>query len=89
MEICLQPERRAFLGKAVFLLGGATVASVLPASLLAASPACMATDPCRDWQLDDMCSAYPPYAYRHDAGQARMRARAASQVDPLDALFAA
>jgi len=89
MEICLQAERRAFLGKAVFLLGGTAVASALPTSLLAASPACMATDPCGDWQLDDMCSAYPPYAYRHDAGQPRRRAQAASQVEPLDALFAA
>jgi hypothetical protein len=45
-------ERRRFLGGI---------------SLSFAGVAAGATDPCGDWQLDDMCLAYPPYAFRTGA----------------------
>lgn len=89
MEISFRPERRSFLGQAVFCVGGAAAGVTLPVSLLEASPACIATDPCGDWQLDDICSSYPPYSFQRDAGQARGAHQSHGLVDPLDALFAA
>lgn len=84
---CFQQGRRGFLGQAIFCIGGAASGAVLPVSLLQASPACIATDLCGDWQLDDICSAYPPYAFRRDAGQPRHARQQSGHVDPLDALF--
>jgi hypothetical protein len=78
---------QSFLGQALFCIGGAASGAVLPVSLLQASPACIATDLCGDWQLDDICAAYPPYAFRRDAGVPRPARQQAGLVDPLDALF--
>jgi hypothetical protein len=83
-----QPGRRSFLGQAVFCLGGVAAGATLPVSLLQAGPACLATDLCGDWQLDDICSSYPPYSFRRDAGHARDAQYPEALVDPLDALFA-
>jgi hypothetical protein len=80
-------DRRAFLSRVALSVGGVAVASALPVSLLQASPACLAHDPCADWTIDDMWAAYPPYAFRRDSEQPRMAA-AAVHLDGLDALFA-
>ena len=85
----LEPARRAFLSQVMLSVGGIAVASALPVSMLQASPVCIARDLCGDWQLDDMCSAYPPYAFRRDAEHPPSVARNAVHLDGLDALFAA
>ncbi|HXC60080.1 MAG TPA: hypothetical protein VN645_12235 [Steroidobacteraceae bacterium] len=60
-------SRRQFLGRVTYTIGGVTLASC-PVSLLQAAPsACLVDakawpDACGDWQLDDICLAYPPYA---------------------------
>lgn len=62
-------DRRNFLGSIVVTAGGAAVTALVPVSLLEAREACAAVavgghaDPCGDWTLDDMCNAYPPYAF--------------------------
>lgn len=67
-------DRRSFMGRIVLSAGGGIAATALPASLLQAgeymsgvAAACVATprqpDSCGDWKLDDMCTAYPGYAY--------------------------
>jgi len=62
-------DRRRFLGSIVVTAGGAAVTSLAPVSLLqarqagAAVAACGYADPCGDWTVDDMCNAYPPYAF--------------------------
>jgi hypothetical protein len=82
-------DRRAFLGRFALSVGGVAVSAALPVSLLEASPAaCMAFDPCGDWTLDDMCGAYPPYAFRRDADHPRDARHQAVHLDGLDALFA-
>jgi hypothetical protein len=78
--------RRAFLGRIAVSVGGVAVASALPVSLLEASPACLPHDPCGDWQLDDVCGAYPPYAFRRDADHPRDASRDPVHRDGLDAL---
>jgi hypothetical protein len=61
-------DRRRFLGQVTITVGGAALGAVLPVSLLQAAPAAclvdasMWPDPCGDWQLDDICNAYPPYS---------------------------
>ena len=61
-------HRRQFLGRVSLSVGGAAFGTLLPASLLRARPAaCLVDaaaypDACGDWQLDDICLAYPPYA---------------------------
>jgi hypothetical protein len=82
-------DRRAFLGRMVVSVGGVAIASALPVSLLEASPACLASDPCGDWQLDDMCGAYPPYAFRRHADHPRDARHDVAHRDGLDALFMA
>jgi len=63
-----QIDRRQFLGRVSFTLAGSAAANLLPVSLLQAAPAaCLVDakawpDACGDWQLDDICLAYPPYA---------------------------
>jgi hypothetical protein len=79
-------DRRSFLNGFALSVGGVAVATALPVSLLQASPACLAHDPCGDWTLDDMCAAYPPYAFRRDAELPRT-APTPAHVDGLDALF--
>jgi hypothetical protein len=82
-------DRRAFLGRVALSVGGVAVASALPVSLLEASPAaCGFQDPCGDWTVDDMCNAYPPYAFRRDADQPRSPPAAPVHRDGLDVLFA-
>jgi hypothetical protein len=81
-------DRRAFLNRVALSVGGVAVASALPVSLLQASPACLASDPCGDWTVDDMCTAYPPYAFRRDAEQPRAAVAGGVHLDALDALFA-
>lgn len=60
--------RRQFLGQVTLSFAGVALGSLAPVSLLQAAPAaCLVDasawpDACGDWQLDDMCNAYPPYA---------------------------
>lgn len=65
-------ERRRFLGGISLSFAGVAAGGMVPVSLLQAAPQCVvlatgATDPCGDWQLDDMCLAFPPYAFRTGA----------------------
>ena len=79
-------DRRAFLGGISLSIGGVAVAALLPASLLQATPVglvCAAHDPCGDWQLDDICSSYPPYAFRIDTGVPR-HGRVTANVEAAD-----
>jgi hypothetical protein len=82
--------RRAFLGKVTVSVGGVTLGGLLPASLLQAAPAaCLVdaarfSDPCGDWQLDDVFTAYPPYSL-HPASPVPREARIGAGVDPVDA----
>lgn len=80
-------DRRAFLGRIVVTAGGVAIGAALPVSLLEASPACLPLDPCGDWTVDDMCLAYPPYAFRRDSDVRRTRQQPVVR-DGLDALFA-
>jgi hypothetical protein len=70
-------DRRAFLGRFTLTAGGVAASAFLPVSLLEAAGRCdgvrlvASTDPCGDWCLDDMCGAYPPYAFRLDTGVTR------------------
>ena len=68
-------QRRAFLGRITVTAGGSLVAGLMPVSLLQAAPLTarcgVAHDPCGDWQLDDMCLAFPPYAFAIDSGVPR------------------
>lgn len=86
--------RRGFLIRIAATAGGATAASLLPVSLLQAGEVCAAVatpgyaDPCGDWTLDDMCSAYPPYAFDIRRGAARNAAPAAP-IAPVDAMWGA
>lgn len=68
--------RRGFLGCITLTAGGVAAASLLPAPLFAAVPRaaggpldCAVADSWGDWQLDDICCSYPPYAFRIDAGR--------------------
>jgi hypothetical protein len=63
-------DRRTFIGRIAVTAGGGVAASLLPVSLLQAGEvaACLVTpacppDQCGDWALDDICNAYPGYAY--------------------------
>lgn len=65
-------SRRRFLGQITLTTGGLAVWGLAPASLLEASGVRLVCttafhDPCGDWTLDDMCNAYPPYAFRTPA----------------------
>jgi hypothetical protein len=66
------PGRRRFLGQVTLTVGGVAVSGV---SLLEAAPAtCLVhsaayPDACGDWTVDDMCGAYPPYAFDTGASQ--------------------
>lgn len=60
--------RRRFLGQVTLSVGGVALANFAQASLLVAPASCVQvaagfSDPCGDWTLDDMCGAYPPYAF--------------------------
>src|SRR5688572_11935757 len=65
----LPTDRRQFLVRIAITAGGSAVASLLPASLLQAHGVCAVVEPgpvhepCGDWTVDDMCNAYPGYAY--------------------------
>jgi len=81
--------RRAFLGKVTITLGGLTLAGTLPVSLLQAAPAaCLVdasryADPCGDWQLDDVFTAYPPYSL-HPAPAMPAASPVSGRVDAID-----
>ncbi|MEO8309021.1 MAG: hypothetical protein ABI616_13380 [Pseudomonadota bacterium] len=72
-------DRRRFLGQVALsvsgvALSGPSLAEIAPASLLGIEPACPASasayaDACGDWTVDDMCGAYPPYAFNTGASQ--------------------
>jgi hypothetical protein len=85
-------DRRNFLGRIAISAGGGIAASVLPASLLQAgetsarvTAACVATplhpDRCGDWELDDICNAYPGYAYDVSRGPGACSAAMAGVAD--------
>jgi hypothetical protein len=83
-------DRRSFLGGVTLTVGGAVVTSLLPVSLLQAAPAaglaCGYQDPCGDWTVDDMCGAYPPYAFRVDTGIPHA-GRMTAHVEPVDQMW--
>lgn len=76
------PERRQFLGRVSLTLGGTAVGAWLPVSLLDAAPAACFADACGDWQLDDICIAYPPYSLHMESPAPREAGSAL--VDPAD-----
>ena len=67
MSGALSMDRRRFLGQVALSLGGIALSGVAPASLLQAAP--VYWDACGDWHVDDMCGAYPPYAFNTGASQ--------------------
>jgi hypothetical protein len=80
--------RREFLGQVSMTVGGATLAALLPVSLLeAATPAaCLVNaaawpDPCGDWQLDDVFTAYPPYSLHPAAAVPAVHATSGNVAD--------
>jgi hypothetical protein len=83
------PPRREFLGKVTISIGGVTLGGLLPAALLqAAPPACLVdasrhADPCGDWQLDDVFTAYPPYSL-HPAHPLPREPAMCVGADPVD-----
>ena len=82
-------DRRAFLGGVTLTVGGAVVTSLLPVTLLQAAPkgmACGFHDPCGDWTVDDMCGAYPPYAFRIDSGVPHA-GRMSARVEAVDLMW--
>ncbi|MEO6186697.1 MAG: hypothetical protein ABIP38_15005 [Steroidobacteraceae bacterium] len=82
--------RRQFLGRVTITVSGAVLGATLPASLLQARPAaCLVDaaaypDACGDWQLDDICLAYPPYALHLQPGVPASAATSAA-VEAIDA----
>lgn len=88
-------DRRNFMGRIAISAGGGIAASVLPSFLLQAgeasarvATACVATplypDGCGDWKLDDICNAYPGYAYDVRRGSAAPAAMTdAADVDRM------
>ena len=88
-------DRRQFLEQATITVGGVALGAVLPVSLLqAATPAACLVDAqawpdhCGDWQLDDICNAYPPYSL-HPAPHVPVVMPISASVDPADAHWAA
>ncbi|MEO8313982.1 MAG: hypothetical protein ABI645_04215 [Pseudomonadota bacterium] len=87
-------DRRDFLKGMSFTLGGTTLATWLPASLLQAAPAaCLVDatawpDACGDWQLDDICIAYPPYSLHMKPAMPQNSVMNA-QVEPVDSHWVA
>jgi hypothetical protein len=80
-------DRRRFLGSMSFAVGGVAVGSWLPAALQAAPAACLANaaalpDACGDWQLDDICIAYPPYSLHMKSSVCH--ATASQEFEPVD-----
>lgn len=75
-------DRRRFLGSVSFVAGGAALGSWLPVSLLQAAPAACVVDSCGDWQLDDICIAYPPYSMHMKSGVCQ--ATVTPEFDPID-----
>jgi hypothetical protein len=76
-------DRRHFLGSLSFIAGGAALGSWLPVAVLQAAPAVCMADACGDWQLDDICIAYPPYSMHMKS--AAPSAAAQPQFDAIDA----
>jgi hypothetical protein len=82
-------DRRAFLGRITITVGGAAAAAVLPVSLLQAAatsrfPSCVVHDPCGDWELDDMCNAYPTYSMHLDTGGVVRNKGMSASIEPVD-----
>ncbi|HUG73012.1 MAG TPA: hypothetical protein VMK82_06300 [Steroidobacteraceae bacterium] len=95
MSLSIAPlDRRAFMCRVVWTAGSAVTAALLPVSLLEAGEVCAAVatpqypDPCGDWTVDDMCSAYPPYAYDIRPGTLR-HAPLTAQVAAADQAWVA
>jgi hypothetical protein len=87
-------RRRRFLGTVTITVSGAAMGALLPASLLQSAPAACPVDAsrypdaCGDWQLDDICNAYPPPSlHLHPAVPGVMRMNAA--VESVDAHWVA
>jgi len=68
-------DRRLFLTRASWIVGGVAVSGMAPLSLLQAAPAAcyvnagLYPDACGDWTVDHVCTAWPPYSY--DIGPSR------------------
>ena len=68
-------DRRLFLTRASWILGGTAAAGLVPSLLQAAPAACYVDagrypDACGDWTVDHVCSSWPPYAYDTGPSQA-------------------
>jgi hypothetical protein len=80
-------DRRQFLGGVSLTLGGSALGSWLPVSLLEAAPVACHADACGDWQLDDICIAYPPYSMQMSSPTPQAAANVV--VDPVDSHWVA
>ena len=83
-------DRRQLLGQVGLGISGVALGAMLPGSLLQAGApaACLVDasswpDPCGDWQLDDICNAYPTYSL-HPAPPVPVVAPIRAGVDPAD-----
>ena len=62
-------DRRLFLTRASWIVGGVAVGGMAPLSLLQTAPAAcyvnagLYPDACGDWTVDHVCTAWPPYSY--------------------------
>jgi hypothetical protein len=56
MKASIKLDRREFLGNVIWAVAGASVAAMIPFARADATAS-------GDWNIDDMCGAYPPYAH--------------------------
>jgi hypothetical protein len=84
-------DRRTFMGRVAVTASGGVAVSLLPVSLLQAGEVAAGIampagpDRCGDWTLDDICNAYPGYAYdyRRTAAPRVPLAAAVADVDRM------
>ena len=78
-------DRRLFLTRASWIVGGVAMAGMARVSLLQAAPAAcyvnagLYPDACGDWTVDHVCAAWPPYTY--DIGPSRTPHHPVQSVD--------
>jgi hypothetical protein len=86
MKASLQLDRREFLGNLILTIGGASVAAMVPFATVSSSAP--ATDICGDWNVDDVCGAYPPYAHPIPFGRPGLASDSLlANAEPADHIF--